>query len=316
MYCSPDGQIKEALAERKVTFIPLESWSLKNLKKVIRETKPDIIHAHDMKASFYSAILCGDIPLISHIHNNNYNSRGFSIKSILFFYSAQKAKHIFWVSKSAYEGYAFHNRFKEKSSVLYNIIDQEELREKVMKDTRHYDYNVVFLGRLTYQKNPVRLISVLGMIANRYDGIKSAVIGTGELYAETEKEIERIKKQDSISMIGFKSNPYKMLCDAKVMIMTSRWEGLPMCALEAMSLGVPIVSTPTDGLKELIEDGVTGYLSDKDDVLAERIIEILQKEQLHSFLSENCIKKAEMLMNTEKYRKEIEEEYIRDLETE
>ena len=39
-----------------------------------------------------------------------------------------------------------------------------------------------------------------------------------------------------------------MLHDSKVMLMTSLWEGTPMCAVEAMALGVPIVTTPTDGL--------------------------------------------------------------------
>lgn len=59
---------------------------------------------------------------------------------------------------------------------------------------------------------------------------------------------------------GFRKNPYKILKNSQVMIMTSRWEGLGMCALEAMALGVPVVSTPTGGLCEIIEDGKNGFL--------------------------------------------------------
>ncbi len=313
MYCSPDGQIREALAERNVRFVPLASWSLGELRKAIKETKPDIIHAHDMKASLFSAILCGNTPLISHIHNNNYNSRGITPKAVLYSYAARKAKHIFWVSRSAYEGYAFHDHFKGKSSILYNVIDREELAEEAAKDTQNYDYDIVFLGRLTPQKNPIRLIDVLGKAAEQYPKIKTAVVGTGEMDDEVKDEVARIGKQDNISMLGFNSNPYKILHDAKAMIMTSRWEGLPMCALEAMSLGVPIVSTPTDGLKELIEDGVTGYLSDDDDILASKIVEISQDEQLRSRLSENCLKRAEELLDVRKFKKAIEAEYLRAL---
>lgn len=117
-YCSPDGKIREALKERNVRFAPMKEWSLSEVKRIIREEKPDIIHAHDMKASFFAALLCGRIPLISHVHNNNFDSRGISAKALLYRYAAQKAKHIFWVSKSAYEGYAFHEQFEGKSSIL------------------------------------------------------------------------------------------------------------------------------------------------------------------------------------------------------
>lgn len=44
-----------------------------------------------------------------------------------------------------------------------------------------------------------------------------------------------------------------------MMIMTSLWEGTPMCALEALAMGIPIVSTPVDGLCDLIENGKNGF---------------------------------------------------------
>ena len=51
-----------------------------------------------------------------------------------------------------------------------------------------------------------------------------------------------------------------------------------MCALEAMALGVPIVSTPTDGLKEVVDNGVTGYLETTDEKLSARYAFFRQKE--------------------------------------
>lgn len=305
VYCSQDGPIKEALTERSIRFNLMDNFSISEIKRVIKEEKPDIIHAHDMRASFYVAICCGNIPLISHVHNNNFNSRGLSLKSLLYMYAARKAKHIFWVSNSSFEGYKFHVFFKNKSSVLYNIINIDLLKEKMNKDDNTYRYDIVYIGRLTYQKNPQRLLKVLEKVLEVRPQTKIAVIGTGDLEEEIKNEIINNKKLKNVDFLGFKNNPYKILSDSKLMLMTSRWEGTPMCALEAMALGVPIVSTPVDGMRDLVENGETGYLSDSDDELIKDICEILDNKRLHDNLSDNSIFKITKIMNIKLYKEEI-----------
>lgn len=308
-YCSPDGKIREALKERNVRYVPMKEWSLSEVKRIIREERPDIIHAHDMKASFFAALLCGKIPLISHVHNNNFDSRGVSVKALLYRYAAQKAKHIFWVSESAYEGYAFHEQFKGKSSILYNVIDAEEVYKKAAQDAKDYSYDIVYVGRLTPPKNPQRLVKVLAGVAQKYPEMKAAIIGAGDLEAETKQAIAEYHAEHSIDMLGYSSNPYGAMKQAKILIMTSRWEGLPMCALEAMALGVPIVSTPTDGLKEIVEDDKTGYLSDDDGVLIDRCAEILKNSELHQRLQQATLKKAACILDTKTYKDELNKAY-------
>ena len=56
-YVSPDGSIREALAERKIRFVPIKQMNVKELRKVFREEKPDVVHAHDMKASLITSIM-------------------------------------------------------------------------------------------------------------------------------------------------------------------------------------------------------------------------------------------------------------------
>ena len=101
-----------------------------------------------------------------------------------------------------------------------------------------------------------------------------------------------------------------MLHDSKVMLMTSLWEGTPMCALEAMALGVPIVTTPTDGLCDLVEENVTGYLSDEDDSLVEKCLDIICNEDLHARLSQASMRRASELMDSEVYKSEIINAYL------
>ena len=305
VYCSRDGQIREALAERRIPFVPISELSVGEVKRVIHEQKPDIIHAHDMRASFVAACACGKIPLVSHVHNNNFDSRGLSVKSIAYAFAAMKAKHIFWVSQSSFDGYAFHSWFKNKSTVLYNIIDINALYQKMEKDSRSYDYDVIYVGRLSYPKDPQRLMRVFGKIREMRPGTKMVVVGTGELEAETKNLCKELGLEKHVEFLGFQSNPLKMLHDSKVMLMTSRWEGLPMCALEAMALGVPIVSTPTDGLTELFEDGKGGYLSNDDQGLVDGIISIICDEAVRKNLSDCAAEKAIIINDMNSYRESI-----------
>lgn len=309
MYCSRDGQIREALSERNIQFLPISNLTVKEVKRIIKEYKPDIIHAHDMRASFIAAMACGKIPLISHVHNNNFNSRGISVKSIAYLFAGIKAKQIFWVSDSSYNGYYFHKLLKNKSEVLYNIINIDNLYSKMALDRNNYDYDIVYLGRLTEQKNPLRLMRVLKKITKEIPYVKIAVIGTGNLEEETYKEAERLELGSNVTFLGFRSNPYKMLHDSKLMIMTSLWEGTPMCVLEAMSLGVPVVSTPTDGVKIVVDNGKTGYLDQTDEGIVNCCKALLTDKNLRKNMSDASIKRAKDLMDIETYKTKILESY-------
>ena len=284
-YCSPDGQIRNALIERNISFLPIAQLSKRELKRVIKQYQPDIIHAHDMRASFVVSRAKGKIPFLSHIHNNAFNSRGVSLKSIAFLLAGLKAKHIFWVSESAYKDYRFSRFLNKKGSTLYNVIDIEELYKKMREDDKEYDYDIIYLGRLTYPKNPQRLIKVLEMVIRQKPATKIAIVGTGELEEDTKRLARELQIYKNIDFLGFVSNPLKILHDSKVMVMTSRWEGTPMCVLEAMALGVPIVSTPVDGLKDLIENEKNAFLCDLDINLAEKILSIINDKNVRAIFS-------------------------------
>lgn len=309
-YCSPDGQIRETLKEKNISFEPITDISVKEVKRIINNVKPDVIHAHDMRASFVAAHACGKIPLVSHVHNNNFNSRGLSIKSLAYLFAGFKAKHIFWVSQSSFDGYAFHKELKKKSSVLYNVINVDELYKKMNSDEKAYNYDVVYLGRLTYQKNPERLIEVIKLVVDKRQNTKVAIVGTGELEESTKKIVNNYGLQDNVEFLGFQSNPLKLLHDSKVMLLTSRWEGTPMCALEAMALGVPIVSTPTDGMNDLIQSGINGFLNDSDDGLSENVLNILDNDELRENISKAQIEKSAVINNCCNYKSELEKLYL------
>ena len=151
------------------------------------------------------------------------------------------------------------------------------------------------MGRLTYPKNPERVVEVLEKVKMKYPKLSAAIIGTGELLENEIKEIINLKgMNDNICMCGFMNNHKWYFTNApKVMLMTSRCGKVSMCALEAMALGIPIVSTPTDGLKEIVDCGKTGYLSDQNNVLEEKIYELITNENILSGFRKKCLEKIE-----------------------
>ena len=308
-YCSPDGPIRKAIEERGFTFIPLKAFNGKELKKAIKAYAPDVIHAHDMRASFFVAKTKGKIPYISHIHNNAFDSRGLSLKSLAYLYAGKKAKHIFWVSESSFKGYAFHKKLEGKSSVLYNVVDVDALYKKAELDENTYDYDIAYIGRLTHPKNPQRLMQVLRLVKERIPTVKIAVVGSGDLEEEVKTLASEYNLLENVRFLGFMDNPLKILRDSKVMVMTSRWEGTPMCALEAMAFGVPIVSTPVDGLKDLVKNGENGYLYATDNYLAKSLADIVEDEELREKLSTAQREKSLQVNNVETYKEKIRKAY-------
>lgn len=305
-YCSlEDATVRKIVEEQGITFLSFPELTPRHLKKILREYQPDVIHAHDMRTSFVAALCCGNIPLVSHIHNNAYDSRGLSVKSIAYLVAGFKAKHILWVSQSSYEGYLFHKLFAKKSSVLYNIIDARQIYDMRDADDASYDFDLIYLGRLTYQKDPQRLVRLCARLKELRPDVKLAIVGAGELEGECRELCDQLGLAENIQFLGFQSNAMKMLSNSGCLVLTSRWEGTPMCALEAMALGTPVVSTPTDGMKDLIRSGENGYLSDDDEALAQCIENLLSDPAHRKKLSEQAKADFERINDQEAYKAAI-----------
>ena len=306
VYVSPQSDIvARMLDSQNITYIPIDSLTPGNLRKVILEEKPDLIHAHDMRAGFVASLCCGKIPVVSHIHNNAFDARKISPKSVAYLLAGFKAKHILWVSRSAYEGYVFQKLFARKSQVLPNILDLEQIAQKKAQDGNTYDFDLIYVGRLTYEKNPQRLMRLCASLKENKPDVKLAVVGTGELEEELKALCIQLGIQDNVQFLGFQSNPIRMIADSKALVLTSLWEGTPMCALEAMAVGTPVVSTPSDGLKDLIDNGVHGYLHEEDEDLARSLLKILLDPHHRQELSRNALAKSQIINDLQAYKQVI-----------
>ena len=311
-YCSPNGDIANTLKDKNIKFLPLEKFSLKELKRVVKEFKPDIVHAHDLKAIVLVSLLKGKFKKVGHVHVNDKQKMGkMSVKSVALRLVSRKFKHLFWVSSSCLMDYKYKKQVENKSSVLYNIIDTEKLQELKNCDEKNYDYDIVYLGRLTYQKNPIRILDIAEKLKDKNPNFKIAIIGSGDLEEEFKQEVVSRKLENNVFALGFMKNAYKLLSCAKALLMTSRFEGTPMVALESLSLGVPIVSTKTDGMVDLLKQNYNGFLYETDEEAVENIVEILNNEDKQKEMRNNCVEFSKEYNNIENYKQKIKDVYCK-----
>ena len=313
VYVSPDGPIADSLKDRNVSFMGLKKLDFSNVRRAIKEINPDIIHAHDVSAGVLAALVAPrQVKVVSHMHVNNSNMAKTNIKTIIYKIVAKRFQHIFWVSDSSYNSYIFKKSVEKKSSILFNVVDKKPIVERSKFAELQENYDIIFIGRMQYQKNPEKLINVFKILKDKYNSdFSAAVIGEGPLYEETCKKVERFGLRENVKMLGFIKNPMGLLKRAKVMLLTSRFEGTPMCALEAMALGVPIVSTPTDGMIDLIKNGQNGYLYKEDEKIANAINTLIYDSKLREQMSNVTSEKFDILMNLEEYKKRLKAVYIK-----
>ena len=139
---------------------------------------------------------------------------------------------------------------------IYNPIDTQSIRvqadlENLYKSERPY---IVHLGRLVQVKRHDRLLEAF---KQSKINAKLILIGEGDYRKSIEEKVEVLGLKESVVFAGMQTNPYPIIKDAKLLVLSSDYEGLSMAILEALTLGVPVVSTDCpSGPKEILE----GYL--------------------------------------------------------
>ena len=311
-YCAVIGKNKEALEIRKIPVLKLDKFNIHDIKKAIRDYNPDIIHAHDPKSTIASAIASRGKKIIAHIHSNHRYMRKISIKSCIFhFYIEKRISSIIWVSDSALNEYIFNKKINKKidSVVLRNVVNPNELKDIARNDKDQYSFDLVFLGRMEDVKNPLRFIDIMSQIQKNKRDIKVAMIGDGSLMNEVKTKVNELGLEKNITIFGNLINPYKILLSSKILVITSRYEGTPMNALESIACGIPIVSTPVDGLLELLDKR---YLCSSDDEFISVIIDLLTSQKNIMGYRNRLIAVDSSINDVSKYKKILEQLYNRE----
>lgn len=153
-----------------------------------------------------------------------------------------------------------------KVRTIYNPVVNNELQEKAKEQINHHWFDVdaspviLGVGRLTKQKDFNTLIQAFARIFAKRP-VRLLLLGEGDLRNELERTVLELGLGQSVSFLGFVSNPYAYMSRASVFVLSSRWEGLPGALIQAMACGTPVVSTDCpSGPREILENGKWGRL--------------------------------------------------------
>jgi exopolysaccharide biosynthesis WecB/TagA/CpsF family protein len=116
------------------------------------------------------------------------------------------------------------------------------------------------LARLVEVKDVDLLLDAIAMLAERIPDVRALIVGDGPERPRLEQEAANRGLTGRVEFPGYVRQAWPVLAGFDVFVMTSRYEGLGISALEAMVMGLPVVATAVGGLKEVVEDGVTGFL--------------------------------------------------------
>lgn len=157
--------------------------------------------------------------------------------------------------------------------VIANPLSYESKRVSSLASQR-----VLAVGRFDYQKGFDRLIEAWVHVHRIHPGWQLDIVGEGLLEENLRVQIERLHLSDSIALLPPTNEIEDYYMKASFLVMSSRYEGLPMVLLEAQSFGLPLVSFACKcGPSDIITDGVNGYLVPDGDIesLALRIIDLI-----------------------------------------
>lgn len=262
---SLDKQVKHIYleTEEKATNFWLRNYQrIKKLRKVLKQEKPDVAIAFMTEPSFRLTMASIGLKIKTMVSMRNapeHVENGLKSK-ILLRVPFRLADGI--VFQTEYAQKYFSKKVQNHSRVIVNPVNSlfyGELYEGERK-------NIVTAGRLRVQKNQLMLIDAFARISEEIPD-NLLIYGEGDYRELLEKRIGELGLNDRVFLMGNEPKLYEKLKSAKLFVFPSDYEGLPNALMEAMALGLPIISTDCDGggARMLIEHEKNGYLIPKRD---------------------------------------------------
>jgi glycosyltransferase involved in cell wall biosynthesis len=272
VFVGGSGPVTELLQAAGVPVRPLaylrravHPWqdyvAYRELRGALREYAPDLVSAHTAKAGWLgrAAARALGLPAIYTPHGWSISDRISRVRGAVYTVAervaAPWADAIVCVSQAERQ-LALEKRVgtPEQLRVIYNGVRDTTLRAEPWK----HPPRLISIARFEAPKDHAALLEALAELRNL--PWELTLVGDGPLETATRRRADELGLTQRITFCGYLPDPAHELALAQMFVLSSRSEGFPRSVLEAMRAGLAVVACDVGGVREAVEDGVTGFL--------------------------------------------------------
>jgi glycosyltransferase involved in cell wall biosynthesis len=321
LVCGPGGPLEAEVramtsqAHWKAVFLPslvhhihpgLDLLAFLQLVSFFLAERPDVVHTHSSKAGVLGrlAAAAAGVPCVVHTYHgfgfNDYQAP--TMRSIYVWaerWACACSDALVFVSKSNQD---YARRHGLGGPQPYRLIRsgvklsefpaacEDKGRKKASLGLGMHKPMVISVGNLKPQKNPGDFIAMAQKVSAELPESSFLFVGDGPMRQRLEYQIIASGLGNHLALPGWRRDTAELLAVADVFVLTSLWEGLPRALLEAMKTGLPCVCYAADGITDILQDGVNGFVVPVGNVslLGERVLALLKDERLRRRIGERA----------------------------
>jgi len=236
------------------------------MKRMIKEHKPDVIHAHGVRAAALALTARCHAKRVVTIHGLHSLRRSRGLPALLSTALNRavlgRMRRILVLSASDLDRLLKMGITPGKTQAIRTSIRRPAVMER---DSARRSlglakgaFVVLWLGRFVREKDPITFVAATRELKD--EDVTAIMPGDGPLMPEVTTAIRRSDLRETVLLPGWLSDPSVAFAAADVFVTTSLWEGFPLAALEAASAGLPLIATDVAGNRDLVSCGVTARL--------------------------------------------------------
>lgn len=297
------------------------------LMGLILARRYDVVHCHLLASNLIAKPLaaCLGVPVrVNHDHCNDKLADPRRWVPAADTWTNRFSTHVCAVSESTREFLVQHEGVPaDRATTVHNGIDlatfhpQPEKRAEARARWNLPEDAFVIggIGRLTYQKNFALFLEIAADVLKKHPGARFVIAGTGEDDAALKAQAAQLGLGDRLQFLGYVGDMTALYPALDLLLLTSRYEGLPITILEAMAVGIPIVASRLDGVLEVLRDGEDAALPPPGDreAFTARVCEMIEQPALARRYAEAALAKARKDHSAEAMTRAVEAIYLRYL---
>jgi len=295
---------------------------------LIRKERPLIVHTHTAKAGFVGRIAArlAGVPLVVHTYHGHVLQGYYSPLKTWLLRRMEQALALFTdrlvaVSERIRQDLVNYGVAPRGKIVVIPLgLELEQFRElegyrgKLREELGIGEKAplIGIVGRLAPIKNHRLFLETAALVSAEIPQARFIVVGDGLLRPELERYAAQLGLNGRLFFLGWRRDLPHIYADLDALVVSSKNEGTPVSAIEAMASGLPVVATKVGGLPDLIEDGKTGILVEPGsaEAMAQALVELLRNPRMAEQIGRLAQARVLERYTTQRLLQDVEDLYL------